>query len=69
MKSSTINNSDLFRPKVLNRYLDAFSYCGHVRVMWINDTSAFVAIEEKQFLPEVKQVIANNKDISVQDRI
>ena len=50
-------------------YLDAFSYCGHVRVMWINDTSAFVAIEEKQFLPEVKQVIANNKDISVQDRI
>ena len=37
--------------------------------MWINDTSAFVAIEEKQFLPEVKQVITNNKDISVQDRI
>jgi len=46
--------------------INAFSYCGHVRVMWINDTSAFVAIEEKQFLPEVKQVITNNKDISVQ---
>lgn len=45
--------------------INAFTYCGHVRVMWINDSSAFVAVEEKHFLSGIQDVL-RNKDISVQ---
>ena len=48
--------------------LDAFSDCGHIKVMWEGNSSVFVAIEDKVFLEYVKNVrqkVKENSDVDL----